>query len=239
MKLPAPLHTWQVSAREAIAIQKELASQIQVKPASQPFNFVAGLDAAFADEGKTCVAAAVLWDIAKKEIVEQHVAKKPVHFPYIPGLLSFREGEALLAALSKLRTTPEILMCDGQGLAHPRRLGIASHLSLFTGIPALGCGKSRLIGEHQEPDLPRGGKTYLTHKGEIIGIVLRTKTNTKPIYVSVGNMIDLKTAEQLVLQCFNGYRLPEPTRLADRLVAKEKIDLASQAQSIRAKLSNN
>ncbi|RDI40185.1 deoxyribonuclease V [Aquicella lusitana] len=225
MKLPPPLHAWQVTPQEAITIQKQLASRITLKKPDHPLLYIAGLDAAFSQDGKTCIAAVVLWDSEKQRVVEQHSAFEPVHFPYIPGLLSFREAPALLAALGKLQQKPDALMCDGQGIAHPRRLGIACHIGLFTQIPSLGCGKSRLVGRHEEPGKLPGQKSPLIDKGEIVGTVLRTKTNVRPVFVSVGNEMDLATAETIVLRCTRGYRLPEPTRLADRLVALIKKEL--------------
>lgn len=227
MKLPPLLHPWQVSTQEAIRIQQQLTKMIEVKKPSHPLNKIAGLDAAFTGDKKNCIAAAVLWDIAEKKLLEYHIAVRPIHFPYIPGFLSFREGEALLAALSMLTNIPDALMCDGQGLAHPRRLGIACHLGILTQMTAIGCAKSRLIGHYQEPGKNRGDHSPLFDKQERIGTVLRTKTNTKPVFVSVGHKVDLETAEEIVLQCFNGYRLPEPTRLADKLVSQAKCDMSS------------
>jgi deoxyribonuclease V len=143
-------------------------------------------------------------------------------FPYVPGLLSFREAPALLAALRKLKRTPNALMCDGQGLAHPRRLGIASHIGIICGLPTIGCAKSRLCGEETMPARQRGSWTSLVDGDEEIGAVLRTQEGVNPLYVSVGHLCDLPTARQLVLHCATRYRLPEPTRLADRLVAAAK-----------------
>ena len=142
--------------------------------------------------------------------------------PYIPGLLSFREAPAMLAALTKLRPHPDVLLVDGHGIAHPRRLGIASHLGVITHIPTAGCAKSRLIGDAREPAETRGASTRLSHKGETIGSLVRTRANVKPVYVSVGHLIDLPSARSLCLQAAIGYRLPEPTRLADKLVSASK-----------------
>lgn len=183
---------------------------------------MAGVDAAFTADKKHCIGGVVLWDLKKKAIVEQHTAVQKLHFPYIPGLLSFREAPALVAALRKLHSPPDLLICDGQGIAHPRRLGIASHIGLLTGIPTIGCAKSRLFGEHQEPGPHKGSRTPLLAKNEVLGTVLRTRDNVKPVFVSVGHKIDLATAAQVVLECAMIYRLPEPTRLADQLVAVAK-----------------
>lgn len=143
-------------------------------------------------------------------------------FPYIPGLLTFREAPAIIAALRNLKHSPDILLCDGQGIAHPRRLGIACHLGLLVDMPAIGCAKSRLIGHYQEPALEKGARTPLLIGQEQVGSVVRTRENVKPVFVSIGHKIDLPTAEQIVLTCATRYRLPEPTRLADQLVAAAK-----------------
>jgi deoxyribonuclease V len=140
----------------------------------------------------------------------------------VPGLLSFREAPAVLAALRRLRTVPDALICDGQGLAHPRRFGLACHVGLIADLPAVGCGKSRLCGEHREPGRRRGSRARLVHDGEVVGTVLRTRVGVKPVYVSVGHRIDLPAAERLVLDCAVRFRLPEPTRLADALVGAAK-----------------
>lgn len=195
----------------------------RTKPPGE-IRFVAGLDAAFSKDERRCFAAVVLWDIAERRIVEQHTATRKLTFPYVPGLLSFREVPALLLALRKLKRRPDLLMCDGQGLAHPRRFGLACHLGVICDLPSLGCAKSRLIGTHADPARPRGSRTDLFDKGEVIGTVLCTQTGIKPVYVSIGHKIDLQTAEEIVLACAIRHRLPEPTRLADRLVATFKCD---------------
>jgi deoxyribonuclease V len=148
------------------------------------------------------------------EIVEIGSAEDSIIFPYVPGLLTFREAPLILAAFEKLTVTPDFVMVDGQGIAHPRRIGLASHLGLCLGIPAIGCAKSRLIGEYAEPGNEAGSYTELLDNSEVIGAVVRTKAGVKPVYVSIGHMIDLPSAVSLVLKCCRGYRLPEPTRLA-------------------------
>jgi deoxyribonuclease V len=223
MQLPTPLHPWQVSPKEAIHIQKQLVHKIKIIKPPHAIHLIAGVDAAFSPDKTKCIAAVVLWDRATQKVVEQHVAVGPVYFPYIPGLLSFREIPALLSALSQLTLTPDVIMCDGHGLAHPRKLGIATHLGIFTDLTTFGCGKSKLVGQYVEPEKIRGEKSPLTYKGEVIGTVLRTKNNTKPVFISVGHKIDLATAEEIAFESALGYRLPEPTRLADRLVAQAKL----------------
>jgi deoxyribonuclease V len=178
---------------------------------------VAGLDAAFA--GSACVAGVVLFDLCARQVVEKRLALQPLRFPYVPGLLSFREAPALLAALRRLCGEPELLLVDGHGLAHPRRFGIACHVGLLTGLPTLGCAKSRLVGAHAEPARRRGARAPLRDGEEEIGSALRTRPEAKPVFVSVGHRIDLRSAERVVLACALGHRLPEPLRLADRLVA--------------------
>jgi deoxyribonuclease V len=222
MKIPSLPHRWRLTTRQAIALQKQLATQVVQTPGDLEIRWVAGLDAAFSPDGRYCLAGVVLWDVREKMVRETHAASRRVWFPYIPGLLSFRETPALLAALRKLKTVPDVLMCDGQGLAHPRRFGLACHIGILCDLPALGCAKSRLIGTHQEPDSPRGAREPLTDKGEIIGTVLRTQQGLKPVYVSIGHRLSLDLAEHIVLDCTLRYRLPEPTRLADQLVARAK-----------------
>lgn len=215
-------HHWQVTPREAIAIQKELAPLVDRCPPAGPVRFIAGLDAAFNISAGFCFAGAVLWDLKAQTVVEEKAAVSPLTFPYVPGLLAFREVPALLAALGRQGRRPDLLLCDGQGIAHPRRLGLASHLGLVMDLPSIGCAKSRLIGTHAEPGPERGDRTPLLDGDEVIGTVLRTRTRVKPVYVSIGHRIDLPTAEELVLACGGGYRLPEPARLAHRLAEATK-----------------
>lgn len=222
MKIPSRPHRWRLTPRQAIALQNQLAPRVIQTRGDWEIRLVAGLDAAFSPDGRYCLAGVVLWDVREKTVREIHTASRLVFFPYIPGLLSFRETPALLAALRKLKTMPDVLMCDGQGLAHPRRFGLACHVGILCDCPALGCAKSRLIGAHQEPDSPRGSREPLTEKGEIIGTVLRTQHGLKPVFVSIGHRMNLALAERIVLDCAPRYRLPEPTRLADQWVARAK-----------------
>jgi deoxyribonuclease V len=222
MKIPAVPHRWALSPRAAIAVQRKLAGRVlQAQPVGD-LRFVAGLDAAFSSDERYCLAAVVLWELHAQQVIEQHTAERALRFPYVPGLLSFREAPALLAALRKLRHPPDVLLCDGQGLAHPRRFGIACHVGVICDLPALGCAKSRLVGEHDEPAPLRGERVPLLDRGETIGSVLRTQDGVRPVFVSVGHKLDLPTAEQIVLTCATKYRLPEPTRLADQLVGSAK-----------------
>lgn len=223
MRLPRPLHRWKVSPSQAIAIQRDLVSKVEISKMRGPVRFVAGLDASFTRDEKWCVAAVVLWDIRRRIVVEQHVARRRLMFPYVPGLLSFREAPALLASIRKLRKRPDVLMCDGHGLAHPRRFGIACHMGLLTGLPSVGCAKSILIGEHGALKSARGSKAPLIDHGERVGTVLRTRDGVHPVYVSVGHRIDLSGSEETVLSCSIRYRLPEPTRLAHQLCGKARL----------------
>jgi len=168
------------------------------------------------------VAGVVVWDLRTDQVVEQHVVHQPVAFPYVPGLLSFREAPALVAAFRRLSVEPDAFMFDGQGLAHPRRFGLACHVGLLLDRPSLGCAKSILIGGGETPAQDRGSTTPLIHHGQTIGEAVRTRDGVRPVYVSIGHRISLRVAVDLTLQCSTRYRLPEPTRLADKLVARAK-----------------
>lgn len=222
MRLPRMPHSWSLSPKQAIAVQKRLASQVVQRPPPTAPRYIAGLDAAFSADGRTCLAAVVLWDVIERRVVEERTAARPLRFPYVPGLLSFREAPALLAALRKLERAPDLLMCDGQGLAHPRRFGIACHLGVICHLPSIGCAKSLLVGEHDLPARARGSCAPLVHRGEAVGEVVRTQDGVRPVFVSVGHLVDLAGARRLVLECAIRYRLPEPTRLADKLVGRLK-----------------
>jgi deoxyribonuclease V len=225
MKIARAPHSWRLTPRQAIALQKEMSGLVCRSGSAEGLRFVAGLDGAFSPDGRRCIAGVVLWDLQERRVVEQQTAAAKLSFPYIPGLLSFREIPAWVAALRKLRQAPDVLICDGQGIAHPRRFGIASHLGVLCGLPAVGCAKSRLVGAHDEPPARRGARAPLRDKDEVIGTVLRTRTGIRPVYVSIGHRIDLASAEALVLECALKYRLPEPTRLADRLVAAARASM--------------
>ena len=232
MKLAPVPHRWNLTPRAAIAVQKRLAQLVSQAPFGREPRLVCGLDAAFSPDGRHCIGGAVLWDAVTGCTVEEQVSWRKLRFPYIPGLLSFREAPAILAALRKLRSSPEILVCDGQGLAHPRRFGIACHVGVITGLPTIGCAKTRLSGTHVEPGLLRGEEEPLWFEDEEIGTVLRTKDRSKPLFVSVGHRISLTDAVTFVLSWARGHRLPEPTRLADRLVARERRRTLSRSDSI-------
>ena len=201
-------------AAEAIKLQKGLAGEVSRHGDITTPRLIAGVDISVNRWAKTGTAAAVVLSYPELEPVEIKIITDRLNLPYIPGLLSFREAPLILAACEELAATPDFLMVDGQGIAHPRRLGLASHLGLFLDIPTIGCAKSRLCGRHEEPGSERGGYAELLDNGEVIGAVARTRTGVKPVYVSIGDKIDLPTAVNFVLECCRGYRLPEPTRLA-------------------------
>jgi deoxyribonuclease V len=180
-----------------------------------PVRHVAGIDVSVRDD--VARAAVVILDFGGLDPVDYAIATRPVTFPYVPGLLAFREGPAVLDALERVSTTPDLLIFDGQGLAHPRRLGIASHIGLLADMPAIGCAKSRLCGQHDEPGEEPGEYASLVDKGEAIGAVLRTRRRVKPVYVSIGHRVDLATSVEYVSACCRGYRLPETTRWAHRV----------------------
>lgn len=222
MSATQPLHRWDISVKEALALQKQLAP-LALQPsifALDQVRTVAGLDVSYVRrEGETVQgrAAIVVLSFPDLKVIEQATAVTDVTFPYVPGLLSFRESPVLLAAWKRLETQPDVLLFDGQGYAHPRRFGLACHLGLYLDRPALGCAKSRLIGTYTEPGPSQGDSAPLLDDEEVIGMVVRTKAGTKPVFVSVGYRIDLPAAVAVVLSCTQGYRLPEPTRLADQL----------------------
>lgn len=222
MKIPKALHSWSVTPKRAVAIQRELGARIIRRGRIPTPRLLAGADLAFSHSGDECIAGVVVWDVELSDVVEQQVVRRPVRFPYVPGLLSFREAPAILAALRKLRCEPDVFLFDGQGYAHPRRFGLACHVGLLIDRPSIGCAKSILIGQHRTPGLRRGSLSSLEHDGERIGMAVRTRDKVKPVFVSVGHRLSLSVAVRVTLSASIGFRLPEPTRLADKLVAEEK-----------------
>ena len=202
------------------ARQAELAAKVRVEPLVELPRLVGGVDCAFDDYDVLCVA--IVWDRHDQKVIEARGLRRAGGVPYVPGFLSFREGPAVHAALDALRTSVDLILFDGQGLAHPRRCGLATHVGVERGISSVGVAKSRLVGDHDEPGNAVGDAVDLVHNGETIGRVLRTRPNVKPLYVSVGHRVDLDAAVAATLACRTKYRLPEPTRLADRLVARFK-----------------
>lgn len=215
----ADLHPWDVTPTEAIAIQKRLAPMVEIQDRFGSVSCVAGVDIGFEENGAVTRAAVVLLDFPGLTLIEQVVARRPTCFPYVPGLLSFREVPAALDALARLSRLPDLVLYDGQGLAHPRRLGIACHLGLITGLPSIGVAKTRLIGSHGEVPDVRGAWTPLLHKGETLGAVLRSRVGVSPLFVSAGHRISLDSAVAWVMACTGRYRLPETTRRAHKLAS--------------------
>ncbi|MHC4571494.1 MAG: endonuclease V [Planctomycetota bacterium] len=258
------LHSWNLSYSEAAELQKHLAPKVQFTPLKKPPKLIAGLDCALSKDGQQILAAAVvlrvpdaiqgLWEgshfatyykmgsksleLSNFELIETATASKKAAFPYIPGLLSFREAPVCIAAVEKLKKEPDAFIIDGQGIAHPRRLGLAAHLGLFFDKPTIGCAKSRLTGYFEDPPPEKGAYTLLKDKkslkhntsdkrratsDEVIGAVVRSRSNVEPVFVSVGNKCLLKDAIKITLACATKYRLPEPTRLAHQTVGKLKL----------------
>jgi deoxyribonuclease V len=213
------LHAWEVSATEARRIQQRLRRRIKIGRYVRDLRYIAGADVSAAHRAPTVYAGVVVLDYKTLEVVERQGVVSSTNFPYIPGLLSFREAPALLQAFARLAITPDVIVFDGQGVAHPRGLGIASHMGLLLDTPSIGCAKSRLIGTYQEPPSERGAYAPLYGaRGRCLGAVLRTKTRTRPVFVSIGHHMDLTQAIAVLLHCDRGYRIPEPTRLADQYV---------------------
>jgi deoxyribonuclease V len=210
------LHPWDLAPAEAIALQKRLGREVLETPLAAPerVRYIAGIDVSSVRESALLTAGVVVWDSVKNEVKETAAVQMERDYPYVPGLLSFRELPVVIEALKKLTMEPDVLFVDGQGRAHPRRLGIAAHLGLLLDRPTVGVGKSRLVGHYEEPGPLRGDQSPLMDGSEQIGTVLRTKERSNPLFISVGSHIDLASAVSLVLSSLRGYRLPEPTRLA-------------------------
>lgn len=224
-----PRHPWEVTPQEAIAIQEQLRGEVirsdqfaKVEPLSgKPvLRTVAGVDVGFEAEGSITRAAVVVLSFPGLHLLHSAIARRPTTFPYVPGLLSFREVPAVLEALTSLSELPDLLLVDGQGVAHPRRLGIASHLGLLCDLPSIGVAKSILVGRHKPVADEFGAWQPLRDGGEVVGAALRTRPGVRPVYVSVGHRLSLETAIDLVLQCSRGFRLPEPIRQAHRLASQ-------------------
>jgi len=203
-----------VGYHEAVAIQEALRREVVRTGSLKGMRLIAGADVSYAKRAATMYAAVVVLDWPSLSVVEEVTAERRAAFPYIPGLLSFRELPAVIAAFRKLRSQLDVIICDGHGVAHPRGFGIASHLGVLLDVPTIGCAKKRLVGEHAEPGAQRGARAPLRLAGRTIGTVLRTRSTVKPVFVSVGHRIGLSSAVRLVLETAVRYRLPEPTRLA-------------------------
>jgi deoxyribonuclease V len=215
------LHPWQVTTHEAIAIQKRLRSQVMTENTLGDIRLIAGADIATSKDSPKAYAGVVVLSYPTLEVVEERGLEDEVTFPYIPGLLAFREGPLLIKVFEQLRTDPDVIVFDGQGLAHPRGMGIATHMGLVFDKPTIGCAKSLLFGRYQEPDAEKGAWAELRDsQGQVVGAALRSKLKTSPIFVSIGHRVDLPTAIRILLDCTRGVRIPEPTRLADHIVTQ-------------------
>jgi deoxyribonuclease V len=214
-KMASIRSNWDLAPSDAAALQKRLAGDVIKKSRLTTVDTVAGIDTGY--RNGMSQAAVVILKYPSLEPLEQSMSLRPVNFPYIPGLLSFREAPVILEALEKLNQAPDLLIIDGHGMAHPRRFGIACHIGLLLDVPCIGCAKTLLVGEYNDPSPERGGFSYLKDRGEIIGAVLRTRSYVKPVFVSIGHSVDLKDCIHYVLNCCRGFRLPETTRRADRL----------------------
>ena len=223
-----PHHLWNVTPAEARKIQEQLCNQVSQKNSAglKRIKHVAGIDISI--RNNRAIAAIVVLDFKTLQIVDFALHEDDIPFPYVPGLLSFRECPSILAAAEKLRVESDLILVDGQGIAHPRRLGIAAHLGVLFDKPTIGCAKTRLTGKHEEPSLTAGSHADLWDRDELIGAVLRTKNKVRPLYISVGHKVELSTAIELVLSCCRGYRLPEPTRFAHQVAGGKVVSLPAR-----------
>lgn len=221
-RLATELHDWNVSPQEARRIQEQLRRKVRLEDNAGPVHYIAGVDCGFEEQGRITRAVISVFRYPDMTPETTVVARRLTQFPYVPGLLSFRELPAVLEAIAQLPTMPDLLLCDGQGIAHPRRLGIAAHLGVWLDIPAVGVGKSRLVGTFPEPGVNRGESSTLTHHGERIGTVLRTRTGVRPVFVSPGHRVSHASAVKWVMQTTGRYRLPEPIRQADKMASRKK-----------------
>ena len=223
-------HLWPQTIEEAIAIQEQLRSEVITENQRLTVRYVAGVDVGYDSVEDVSRAAVTILSFPDLQLQQQAVVRSPTAFPYVPGFLSFREVPAVLDALQNISLRPDLILCDGQGLAHPRRFGLACHLGVLTGIATIGVAKTRFMGEHSEVGLDRGSWQPLLHEGSTVGAALRTQTGVKPIYVSIGHRIDLISAIEYVLCCAPRYRLPETTRSADQLTNIEITDQPGRHQ---------
>jgi len=207
-------HGWSPGIAEARELQRSLAARVIEEDRAGPIRLVAGADIAYAKESDALFAAVVVLDARTLEVVERRAVKDRARFPYVPGFLSFREIPPLLQAFEALRSRPDLVICDGQGRAHPRRFGLACHLGVLLDLPSIGCGKTRLLGTHREPGLRRGCSCQLRDGAEVIGRVVRTRDAVRPVYVSVGHRVRLSTATRWVVRLSHAARIPEPVRAA-------------------------
>jgi deoxyribonuclease V len=212
-------HPWPLTAEEATAIQNQLQPEVITEDRLGEVRYVAGVDVGFEDNYAISRAAVAVLSFPELQLVEQAIARRPTTFPYIPGFLSFREIPVVIDALEQVNTTPDMILCDGQGIAHPRRFGIACHLGVLADIPTIGVAKSLLVGRHEELPEEKGNWQPLRYRGNIVGAVVRSRNGVRPLYVSPGHRVSLETAIDYTLRCTTKYRLPETTRWADKLAS--------------------
>lgn len=230
---------WDVSPQEAMRLQQAWRERVERQDRYGPLQYVAGADMAFDLETNIAFAGVIVYRFPELEEVERRMARRKLRFPYVPGLLSFREGPVLLAAFARLHVSPDVILIDGHGVAHPRRFGIACHLGLLLDCPTIGCAKSILVGEAGEIDAQAGSVALLVDRGETVGMALRTRDNVRPIYVTIGHCVALESAVRIVSQCVDGFRIPRPTREADHWVgelrrAYQKSRVVSHQSSAKA-----
>jgi deoxyribonuclease V len=221
--MPSSLHSWDLTPGEAIEVQKRLCNLVRIEPRAREVHTIAGADISFNKFSETVYAGIVVLSLPDLQIIESVGVRSETKFPYVPGLLSFRETPSVLEAWEKLKTKPDVLMLDGQGIAHPRRFGIACHVGLLLDWPTIGCAKSILVGKHGELGIEAGSRSPLIDRGEQVAVALRTKDKVSPVYVSSGHLIDLDSAVDLVLRSTGKYRQPEPTRQAHLLVNQLRV----------------
>jgi deoxyribonuclease V len=215
-----PLHSWNVSVEEAIRIQEVLKERIILTKTFSKVKTIGGGDVAYSEDGNLLVGSIVVLSFTNMEILDAATADGKIPFPYIPTLLSFREGPILIKTFQRLKIKPDVMIYDGQGVAHPRRMGLASQMGLWFDLPSIGCAKTPLLNEFISPGLLKGSFEWIRREGEKVGAVLRTKEKIKPLFVSPGHLIDLSTSIQLILESCRGYRIPEPLRKAHQLAER-------------------
>jgi deoxyribonuclease V len=211
---------WSLTPRQAMRLQERLRNRVALEDEFAPIRHVAGADLAFDPVTDVAFAGVIVYRFPEMEEVERRSAQRTLRFPYVPGLLSFRESPVLIAAFARLKTEPDLILIDGHGRAHPRLFGIACHIGVLFDKPVIGCAKSLLVGQYREPGMPRGATTPLIFKGETVGAVLRTRKNVRPIFVTQGHRVSLETSVELVEKCLDGFRIPKPTREADQYVRR-------------------
>ena len=214
---------WPKNIRDAKAIQIALRDKVKIIPFKKPPQYIASVDASFTDD--EIIAVTCIYKYPELVYIGHETAIKEATFPYVPGYLTFREGPAIIKAMSNLKIKPHVILFDGQGIAHPKGLGIASHIGVLLDMPTIGCAKSKLVGNYREPGFKKGNRSSLRYNGKIIGVVLRTKDNVRPVFVSPGHRIDLKNSIKIVCDCTSTYRIPEPLRRADFISKKIKREL--------------